>query len=116
MAFTGAEMIRSETLERFTTTFADCGFRYESFYPCYGMAEATLLITGGQKTTPPIIRYLNKAALEENQIIFSDSHQPGTQSIVGCGQPGLNTKIKIVDPNLLTECPENQVGKFGFRV
>lgn len=111
VAFTGAEMIRSETLERFTTTFADCGFRYESFYPCYGMAEATLLITGGQKTTPPIIRYLNKAALEENQIIFSDSHQPGTQSIVGCGQPGLNTKIKIVDPNLLTECPENKVGE-----
>lgn len=30
---------------------------------------------------------------------------------MGCGQPGLNTKIKIVDPNLLTECPENQVGE-----
>lgn len=111
VAFTGAEMIRAETLERFTKIFAECGFRYQSFYPCYGMAEATLLITGGQKTTSPVIRYLNKVALEDNQIIISNSNQPGLQSIVGCGQPGFNTTIKIVDPNLLTECAENKVGE-----
>lgn len=40
VAFNGAEPIRHETLERFSNTFADCGFRREAFYPCYGMAEA----------------------------------------------------------------------------
>ncbi len=49
VAFNGAEPIFHETLERFTATFADCGFRPSAVYPCYGMAEATLLVSGKNK-------------------------------------------------------------------
>ncbi|NMO23678.1 AMP-binding protein, partial [Pyxidicoccus fallax] len=49
VAFCGAEPIRAETLERFTEAFAPWGFRREAFYPCYGLAEATLIVSGGEK-------------------------------------------------------------------
>ena len=50
LAFNGAEPIRPETIAEFTRTFAQCGFQPEAFYPCYGLAEATLMVTGGLKT------------------------------------------------------------------
>ena len=49
MAFNGAEPVRAETLDAFAETFAPCGFRREAFYPCYGLAEATLIVSGGFK-------------------------------------------------------------------
>ena len=47
VAFNGAEPVRAETIDAFTETFAPCGFRPEAFYPCYGLAEATLIVSGG---------------------------------------------------------------------
>ncbi len=55
LAFNGAEYIRAQTLDRFAATFAACGFRREAFYPCYGMAESTLFVSGGGKKSPPIV-------------------------------------------------------------
>src|SRR6185369_1705545 len=56
LAFNGAEPIRPETLAEFARTFAPCGFRPEAFYPCYGLAEATLMVTGGLKSALPAVR------------------------------------------------------------
>ena len=47
VAFNGAEPVREETIDKFCETFGPCGFRREAFYPCYGMAEAALIVTGG---------------------------------------------------------------------
>ncbi len=47
VAFSGAEPVRAETLEQFANKFAPYGFRKDAFYPCYGLAEATLLVSGG---------------------------------------------------------------------
>ncbi|HET9227335.1 MAG TPA: amino acid adenylation domain-containing protein, partial [Thermoanaerobaculia bacterium] len=47
LAFNGAEPVRAHTLEAFSKAFAPCGFKASSFYPCYGLAEATLFVTGG---------------------------------------------------------------------
>jgi amino acid adenylation domain-containing protein len=47
VAFNGAEPVRASTLERFAEAFAPCGFRRDALYPCYGLAEATLFVTGG---------------------------------------------------------------------
>jgi acyl-CoA synthetase (AMP-forming)/AMP-acid ligase II len=55
LAFVGAEPIRAATLERFAATFASCGFRRESLYGCYGLAEATLLVSGGQRSDSPAL-------------------------------------------------------------
>ncbi len=46
-AFNGSEPVRAETMENFARAFAPAGFRREAFHPCYGLAEATLIVTGG---------------------------------------------------------------------
>lgn len=51
VAFNGAEPLRPATLRRFADAFADCGFRAQAFTPCYGLAEATLLVTGKRRGT-----------------------------------------------------------------
>jgi acyl-CoA synthetase (AMP-forming)/AMP-acid ligase II len=74
VAFNGAEPIHAQTLEKFTTTFASCGFRPEAFYPCYGMAETTLLVSGGLQTADPVVISVAETALAQNQIIATTEH------------------------------------------
>ncbi len=111
VAFTGAEPVRGETLEQFARTFADCGFRREAFLPCYGMAETTLIVSGGLKTAPPIIRQVDGAALEQNRVVAATGKEESIRAFVGCGQNLLDQKILIVDPETLTPRPDNQVGE-----
>ena len=111
VAFTGAEPVRAQTLEQFTSYFAPCGFRKEAFYPCYGMAETTLMTSGGLKTEPPIIRQLKATELEKNRVVTATKEEETTRAIVGCGQSWLDQKIAIVDPASLTPCRTDQVGE-----
>ena len=55
VAYNGAEPVRADTLKRFAATFASCGFRPRFFYPCYGLAEATLMVSGGPLNDEPIL-------------------------------------------------------------
>jgi acyl-CoA synthetase (AMP-forming)/AMP-acid ligase II len=112
MAFNGAEPIRPETLERFARTFAPCGFRRAAFYPCYGLAEATLIVSGGQQTALPVIHTVQKAALGQQQTAIPDVSNDGTKSLVGCGQALVaQQQIRIVDPASHTLCPPDQIGE-----
>ena len=52
MALVGAEPVDYKTLEQFAMTFVPCGFRDQAFYPCYGLAEATLSVSGNEGCTP----------------------------------------------------------------
>ena len=47
VAFNGAELVYNKTLDQFADYFAPCGFHREAFLPCYGLAEATLMVLGG---------------------------------------------------------------------
>jgi 8-amino-7-oxononanoate synthase len=122
VAFNGAEPVRAETLDRFAQTFAPCGFRREAFYPCYGLAEATLIVSGGYAPAPPIIRKFDAAALAEDRVVEvrdeSSEGKPGTcaagpmaREFVGCGENLPDQKIVIVDPQSLTVCPPGRVGE-----
>jgi len=111
LAFTGAEPVRYETLERFASTFAPCGFRREAFFPCYGLAEATLIASGGLKTAPPIVFTVQGAALERNRVIPAPGEDTGARTLVGCGQSLGDQKILIVHPQTLTRCSPDEVGE-----
>ena len=111
VAFSGAETVRAETIDRFSQIFQACGFRREAFYPCYGMAETTLFITGGLKHDAPVVKYVEGNALEQNQVISANPKQQGTKAIVGCGRTWLDQKAIIVDPQSLTQCSSDRVGE-----
>ena len=111
VAFTGAEPVRAETMERFLATFEDSGFQKTAFYPCYGMAETTLITSGGLKTDPPVIRSFKDKAFKQNFVETVTSEEESTKAIVGVGRGWLDQKIVIANPESLTKCPDGQIGE-----
>ena len=93
VAFCGAEPIRAGTIARFTERFASAGFRPEAFYPCYGMAESTLFITGSQLGQRPLVAH------------HADSE------VVACGKPRHDTVVRIVDPDTGRAVEDGAVGE-----
>lgn len=115
VAFSGAETVRAETIKRFSHIFAACGFRETAFYPCYGMAETTLFITGGLKEKEPVIKYVDSSKLEKNKVVEVEPNTSISKAIVSCGKPWLDTKVLIVNPDSLTECKPGDVGEIWVR-
>ncbi|HEV2844558.1 MAG TPA: fatty acyl-AMP ligase, partial [Thermoanaerobaculia bacterium] len=98
VAFNGAEPVRPETLERFAEAFAPCGFRREAFYPCYGLAEATLFVSGGAPGAGPVVGSFRAADLEAHQAAATADLDSGSRRLVGCGHAWMEQEIAIVDP------------------
>ncbi|MBW4574951.1 MAG: AMP-binding protein [Aphanothece sp. CMT-3BRIN-NPC111] len=110
-AYNGAEPVRKETLEQFATKFKSCGFQPRFFYPCYGMAEATLMISGGNLKDEPVYIAVEADALEQNQVIEATKDSNNIKYLVSCGHSLLDTNIAIVDPETCIPCPPNRVGE-----
>ncbi len=110
VAFNGAESVRATTIERFSAAFAECGFRREAFLPCYGLAEATLFVTGPTARSPlkfkPAITPAEDSA-ESITAITAEQSKP----LVGCGQAWTDHEVKIVDPVSGQACAEGHVGE-----
>jgi len=111
VAFNGAEPINHETLAKFAETFAPYGFDYNAFYPCYGMAEATLIISGGSKNASIVTQTVRGKALEQNKIAIADANEPHPHTLVSCGQSLKDQKLAIANPETLTTCPPGEVGE-----
>ena len=111
IAFNGAEPVRVETLERFATAFEPCGFRREALYPCYGMAETTLLVSGGLKAALPVLTTIQGDALEQHRVVSASGENEEVRTLVGCGQTLLEQQIVIAHPHTLTRCQPNEVGE-----
>jgi len=114
LAFTGAEPIRPETLDRFAEVFAPCGFRKEAFYPCYGLAEATLLVTGSNVSTAPVRVTVDAGALAQNDIRQVADEVPGRE-LVSSGRSPVEQDVQIVDPETLHSCPPSRVGEIWVK-
>jgi 8-amino-7-oxononanoate synthase len=115
VAFNGAEPVRPETLEAFADAFAPCGFRREAFFPCFGLAEATLIVSGGYVAEPPVVRTFDAAALARREVIDADPDEEGARALVGCGRNLPDQKIVITDPDTRAACPAGRVGEIWVR-
>jgi len=109
IAFNGAEPIRKETLEQFYQAFKDYGFRKETFYPCYGLAEATLLVSGGIPGMPYNSVTLTKEQYQDHRVHFAEEASPGSHNLISCGR--MIQQIKIIDPDTRIPCDPDQVGE-----
>ncbi len=96
VAFNGAEMVRHDTLERFAQTFGPSGFRRSAFVPCYGLAEATLIVTGTKTASGPSSVNVAEKDLREKRV-STESTDSRSLAIVGCGQAAGEQHVVIVD-------------------
>jgi acyl carrier protein len=83
----------------------------ESFYPCYGLAEATLLVTGVDKGRPPQLAWVDAAALERNVIAPRASSEEGARALVGCGHSYLEQRVVIARSDNQTLAAPGEVGE-----
>jgi acyl-CoA synthetase (AMP-forming)/AMP-acid ligase II len=111
VAVNGAEPVRPDTIERFSSTFAGCGFRRSAFAPGYGLAEATLKVTAARRGEGPTISAFSSAALEERRVVPARTSDGDARSLVGCGAPILETRVAIVDPVTSVPSPPDAVGE-----
>lgn len=115
VAFNGSEPVRQETMKRFAAAFAPYGFRPEAFYPCYGLAEATLFVSGGTKSKPPVVKALSGKMLELNHAVEVNDDKSNSNNaarfLVSCGQARSNQHLAIVHPDSLEMCPPGEIGE-----
>ena len=110
VAYNGAEPVRAETMKRFAATFAPCGFRPSAFHPCYGLAEATLLVSGGS-LRDEMFCTIQVAAFEQDRVVEACAQHQNVRTLVASGHPLQDTKIVIVNPELSTACAPDEVGE-----
>jgi 8-amino-7-oxononanoate synthase/acyl carrier protein len=111
VAYNGAEPVRADTLARFTERFGPYGFKPGTFYPCYGMAETTLIVTGSHKGKPPVVHTFDGRQLDARRVVPVDSKHPQARSLVGCGRVLPDEEVKIVDADTLRELPADRIGE-----
>jgi 8-amino-7-oxononanoate synthase len=111
VAFNGAEPVRASTLLQFSRRFGEVGFQHTSHFPCYGMAETTLIVTGGPSHEPPVIRSFDGRQLDARIVAPVEPASPGSRELVGCGVCTSNERLLIVDPETLSQLPENEIGE-----
>ncbi|MCP4663471.1 MAG: amino acid adenylation domain-containing protein, partial [bacterium] len=109
VAFNGAEPVRAETIERFARVFSSCGFDRHASYPCYGLAEATLFVTGVDREQEPLVEWFDPDALEQNRVAPVTGMRE--RVLVSCGRPRMEQQLRIVDPDSHREVPPDRVGE-----
>jgi acyl-CoA synthetase (AMP-forming)/AMP-acid ligase II len=110
VAYNAAEPVRADTIQRFTSAFARFGFQAKSMAPCYGMAEATLMLSGTARSTGHVTKRISRAALLRHEA--TDAMNPADeQVVVGCGRPLPGVEIAVVDPDFSGRLEANRIGE-----
>jgi acyl-CoA synthetase (AMP-forming)/AMP-acid ligase II len=111
VAFNGAEPVRARTIREFTRAFEPCGFQPDAFAPVYGLAEATLLVTGDPERTPPTIAPFHTAGLERGQATPVTGTLETARDLVGCGRVVGGQGVLIVEPERRVALRDGEVGE-----
>jgi acyl-CoA synthetase (AMP-forming)/AMP-acid ligase II len=107
LAFCGAEPIRPASLRSFAERFASAGFDASALYPCYGLAESTLFVSGGARGGGATVRSFDPGALAAHRA------QPvsGGRELVACGRPQPEHEVVIVDSESQQRVAPGQIGE-----
>lgn len=108
--FNGSEPIKAQTIKLFSERFARYGFHHKQFYPCYGMAETTLFVSGGVPSIAHETLCVDREALAANKIIFQQPNAGSAIILVSSGQ-AYDLDVIAVDPVTHVRLPDDEVGE-----
>lgn len=116
VAFTGAEPVSAHTLETFARRHRSRGFDHRAFYPCYGLAESTLMATGGDVDRAPVVHEVDRTELERTGRA-TPAGPTGGRRLVGCGRTagGPGSRLAIVDPADARPLDDGVVGEIWLQ-
>lgn len=104
VAFVGAEPVRAATLRRFARKFSAAGFAASAFYPCYGLAEATLIVSGTDRGIVPAVPACTDVAQGEGEM-------PPAAATVRCGAALGGQQLLVVEPRERIPCADGVAGE-----
>lgn len=114
LAFNGAEAINPKTLERFTKKFEPYGFKAESFFPVYGLAECAVALSFPPMKRKPRIDVVKRDPFEKNQVALpAEKGDSNILEFVCCGSPIPEHEFRVVDSEN-NELEERKVGSLQF--
>lgn len=113
VAVNGAEPVRLETMKRFHEFFAPAGFKMETFFPCYGLAETALYVSGGSNGGEPSSVSIDGSSLERGVVEFSESSD--SRILVGSGKATSDQEIYAVSPTTQQILPDHHVGEIWLK-
>lgn len=113
VTFNGAEPVQARSLAKFQEKFGPAGFRAEAFLPCYGLAEATLLVTGTAADSAPVITTVDAEALARGEFVPAAAGD-GPRELVGSGTVD-RSRVRIVDAGTGAALPDARVGEVWVR-
>jgi acyl-CoA synthetase (AMP-forming)/AMP-acid ligase II len=109
VAVSGGEPVRAETRRAFVERFAAVGLRPEAMHAAYGLAEATLLVSGGPAADGE--RTVDAEALEQGRVSDAGPGQVA-HTLVPCGSAaGAAGRVLVVDPETCEVLPEGRIGE-----
>ncbi|HEY5115051.1 MAG TPA: beta-ketoacyl synthase N-terminal-like domain-containing protein, partial [Nakamurella sp.] len=111
VAFCGAEHIRADTVRRFVEAFSPAGFSSTALFPCYGLAEATLLVTGAGRQRGARLTSFDRNALELGHAQPARAAERAAATLVGCGVSAADLTVAVVSQESGAVCPDGQVGE-----
>jgi acyl-CoA synthetase (AMP-forming)/AMP-acid ligase II len=112
--FCGAEPVSLDAVERFELRFSRVGLRGDAMKPCYGLAEATLMVSGGVAPNNLRTLFVSRDALTAGRAEVPEDPAQPTQAIVCCGRPVLAHRTVIVEPATGRILGNGQVGEVWF--
>jgi acyl-CoA synthetase (AMP-forming)/AMP-acid ligase II len=114
-AMNAAEPVRHSTIREFESRFAPYGFSPRAFFPAYGLAEATVCVSGGPSDRGATSLAVDSDAIAQHHVDVVELGASNARSLVACGEKQLDEEIVIVDPDSRTPLPPDRVGEIWVR-
>ncbi|MGO4295010.1 AMP-binding protein [Chitinophaga sp. RAB17] len=112
VAYNGSEPVRFDTLQRFTNYFKPSGFHGHAFFPCYGLAEATLLVTGSKEIeAPPFTIFIDKRSVNTGKVKLTNSTAPYATPVVSAGGIADGMDVRVIAMPDTKVCEELEEGE-----